>query len=78
MGMGTRMLKAQGVIRRRLLVNALVDPEEARTRLPAGLRCELLDGFRSARPAPSSLMESVPVSWSAEVGTATAGRGVAA
>jgi hypothetical protein len=38
MGMGTRMLKAQGVIRRRLLVNALVDPEEAAARLPAGLR----------------------------------------
>jgi len=36
--MDTRIRAAQAVIRRRLLVNALVDPDEAATRLPAGLR----------------------------------------
>jgi hypothetical protein len=33
-----------GSIRRRLLVNALVDPDEAARRLPAGLRPHVVDG----------------------------------
>jgi hypothetical protein len=36
--MASPTLTAQAVIRRRLLVNALVDPDEAAVRLPAGLR----------------------------------------
>ena len=34
----------QGVIRRRLLVNALVDPDEAARRLPAGLHPHVIEG----------------------------------
>ena len=63
----------RGTIRRRLLVNAVVDPDEAARHLPVGLHpheveggtlagCCLLD-IDSIRPPSPPLMRDVDVTW---------------
>ncbi|MEO8696408.1 MAG: hypothetical protein ABI658_23030 [Acidimicrobiales bacterium] len=59
----------RGTIRRRLLVNALVDPVEAARRLPAGLRPHLIDGGTVVGCCLLDIASIRPASLPAGVGT---------
>jgi hypothetical protein len=60
----------RGVIRRRLLVNAVVDPDEAATRLPAGLRPHVTDAGTVVGCCLLELEQVRPAWLPAGVGTA--------
>jgi len=60
----------RGVIRRRLLVNAVVDPDEAATRLPAGLRPHVTDAGTVVGCCLLELEQLRPAWLPAGVGTA--------
>ncbi|MGI8983312.1 MAG: hypothetical protein ACR2HM_02065 [Acidimicrobiales bacterium] len=50
----------RGTIRRRLLVNAVVDPEEAARRLPAGVRPHVSEGGTVVRATITPTTAAVP------------------